>query len=86
VTFDVTNGRIPDVVEKFLRDHVCLTVSGPGRMGRDRRRLEMVVLLGNPTRHGDGYESSEATKWWGFDWPHDREPTLQEAIEAVMRG
>jgi hypothetical protein len=68
VTFDVTNGRIPDVVERWMRDEFGLVVEsgdGTGHLWIGG------VLYGVPK---------------AFPWPHDREPTLQEAIEAVMRG
>jgi hypothetical protein len=73
VTFDVTNGRIPDVVERFLREVASVYVVSPHE-GPCRRWAVHAP-------HDTPRESYNE-----FDWPHDREPTLQEAIEAVMHS
>jgi hypothetical protein len=70
VAFDVTNGRIPDVVERFLREVASVYVVPPTPY---RRRWAVHAPHDTPR---ESYNE--------FDWPHDRTPTLQEAIEALM--
>lgn len=73
MTFQVANGSLRESVDRFLRE-----------------RLGMELLPPCPTR--EDWILTWAIRWpdqilWDaapFDWPHDREPTLQEAIEAVM--
>jgi hypothetical protein len=69
VGFAVSDGRIPDRVERFLRDELLQVVPAFG----GGWQLRAVVS------RGDGFAT-----YFDLDWPHDREPTLQEAIEAVV--
>jgi hypothetical protein len=65
----VANGSIPEVVERWLRDHVGVTVF---RLVDDPAEPVVWILDWNC-----GQDE--------FDWPRaDREPTLLEAIEIVM--
>jgi hypothetical protein len=83
LTFDVTNGRIPDVVEQFLTSDngFGLTIEGPyRRFGGEPSYCRLVGALEDPDWE---FRPVQA---WDFTWPHDREPTLQEAIEAVMHS
>lgn len=68
MTYQVANGSIPATVERFLRERCGLHVQALGRSDCSLNYTEM-----------DGERIACV-----FDWPHDREPTLQEAIEAVV--
>ena len=72
MTFQVANGSIPAVVETWLLDEGGMSV----------RRVGAGWELSTYTDGG----SESAFAYWPFDWPHDREPTLQEAIEAVAHA
>lgn len=65
MTWRVSDGCIPETVERWLRFEGGITVSQTW----DRYLCQLGV-------QNDLYR---------FQWPHDREPTLQEAIEAVAR-
>jgi hypothetical protein len=72
MSWQVANGNIPQSVEAWLLGQGGFTVE------RWDGHWELCCDAPWTTTHGAGY-------CWGFAWPHDRPPTLQEAIEAVAR-
>ena len=72
MTYQVVNGSIPATVERFLRERIDVVY---GLFGTSSWALLV------RSAHHDGRTLNETLY---FDWPHDRPPTLQEAIEAAV--
>ena len=73
MTFQVSDGAIPKVVERFLLERLGMELLPQALPHRPEWILSWATLAG--------------TVPWDaamFDWPHARPPTLQEAIAAVM--
>lgn len=75
MTYEVVNGAIPEVVERWLLARAV-------RISRHEFsprlwRVSGMAVIDEVTITGDG-------EW--FDWPHDKAPNLQQAIEAVARA
>lgn len=68
--FQISDGAIPAVVERFMAERLGVLVAPPWDGGR-RWCIDYTEVYG-----------SRQTRY--FDWPHERAPTLLEAIQAVM--
>lgn len=84
LTWQVSDGSIPETVERFLRENVELEVYQPSRLKRRTMgRWRLAATLRGADRKG---ENGWAIETWPIAWSRtDRAPTLHEAIAAVVR-
>lgn len=83
MSFTVSDGAIPATVERFLVDVLGLRVERPAGW----RRAYLILARQDAVNAIGVHRSADVERVVvTFHWPHDRDPSLHEAIEAAMPG